>query len=71
MSAAEKLEIRVIPAEWFRQELMMPTFGIKPEAARKYRDRGIWLEGTHWKKDPVGRIVYNRDAISSWLGGQV
>lgn len=71
MSAAEKLEFGIIPAAWFRQELLFPVFGISTEAARKYRTGGHWLEGRHWRKDPANRIVYSRDAITSWMGGSL
>ncbi len=73
-SAAEKIEhlhVHVAPGEWVRQELLQPVFGISTEAARKYRTRGLWKEGTHWRKDPAGVIVYNRDSIGSWLGGKI
>ena len=69
MAAAQKLEYQVPAASWFRPELMIPTFGITPEAARKYRERGIWLEGKHWRKDPAKRVVYNRKAIEAWMAG--
>lgn len=69
MSAAEKLEFAIVPGDWFRQELLFPVFGISTEAARKYRASGQWLEGRHWRKDPANRIVYNRTAITAWLGG--
>ncbi len=69
MAAAEKIEYQITPAAWFRQELLIPVFGITPEAARKYRAEGKWLEGKHWRKDPANRIVYNRDAITEWMGG--
>lgn len=58
-------------AEWFRQDLLPPTFGISTEAARKYRSGGLWLEGKHWRKDPANRIVYSRSAIEAWMGGQL
>lgn len=70
MSAAKKLD--VIPVgDWFRPCLLFPTFGITPEAARKYRDRGVWMDGKHYRKDPVGQYVYNRDAINAWMEGRV
>ncbi|TRO10898.1 DNA-binding protein [Ectopseudomonas mendocina] len=70
MSAAKKLD--VIPvADWMRGCLLPQVFGITAEAARKYRDRGVWAEGKHYRKDPVGQYVYNRDAISAWMGGKV
>jgi hypothetical protein len=61
----------VYPGEWFRQELLMPVFGISTEAARKYRTNGLWLEGRHWRRDPARRIVFNRKAIEAWLGGML
>jgi hypothetical protein len=73
-SAAEKIEhfhVHVEAGAWLRQELLEPVFGISTEAARKYRTRGMWLEGKHWRTDPAGRIVYNRDAINDWMGGQL
>lgn len=70
MSAAEKIEsLPVAPGKWVRPNLLMPLFGITPEQARKYRERGIWIEETHWRFDPVGRVVYNRAAIDDWFGG--
>jgi hypothetical protein len=53
--------------EWVRPNVMSATFGITPEAARKYRDRGKWLEGEHWKYDPLRKVVYNPKAIDRWL----
>ena len=69
MAAVHKTEYQVHPAAWFRQELMPPIFGITTEAARKYRERGLWLEGKHWRKDPANRVVYNRKAIETWMEG--
>jgi hypothetical protein len=61
----------VAPGLWFRQDLLQPIFGISKEAARKYRTAGLWLQGKHWRTDPANRIVYNREAIEAWLGGQI
>jgi len=70
MSAAEKLEFNITPGEWFRQELLAPTFGISTEAARKYRSGGLWLEGKHWRWDPARRVVYSKTAIERWMAGK-
>ncbi len=67
MTAAEKLDFRITPAEWFRGNLLAPIFGISSEAARKYRERGVWLDGKHYRKDPMGKYVFNRQAISNWM----
>ena len=58
----------VLPAQWVRGGLLPVVFGITQGAATKYRQRGIWTEGRHFKKDPVGRWVYNVEAITAWLG---
>ncbi|NQD78633.1 DUF1233 family excisionase [Pseudomonas sp. CrR14] len=71
MSAARKIETIDTPAEWIRPRLLPQIFGITAEAARKYRERGVWLEGKHYRKDPVGQYVYNRNAINGWMGGQL
>jgi hypothetical protein len=43
------------------------VFGITAGAAAQYRRRGIWTEGQHYKKDPVGRYVYNVERIEKWI----
>jgi hypothetical protein len=75
MSAAEKIEIEleynfVMPGAWFREQLLPTIFGISTEAARKYRARGKWLEGKHYRTDPANVIVYNKEAIEKWMAGQ-
>lgn len=70
MSAAEKLEFNITPGAWFRQDLLYPVFGLSTEAVRKYRSRGLWLEGKHYRTDPANVLVYNRDAIEKWMAGQ-
>jgi len=77
MSAAEKLDpprptsiFSITPGDWFRGTLLEPVFGITAEAARKYRDRGVWLEGRHFRRDPLGKFVYSRQAISEWMEGK-
>jgi hypothetical protein len=67
MTAAEKLDFCITPADWFRSNLLAPVFGITSEAARKYRERGVWLEGKHYRKDPMGQYVFNRQAITNWM----
>ncbi|AQL38341.1 MULTISPECIES: excisionase family protein [Pseudomonas] len=70
MAAIQKAEYQVHPGLWFRQELLLPIFGITTEAARKYRSNGLWLEGKHWRKDPANRVVYSRQAIEKWMEGR-
>jgi hypothetical protein len=59
--------VAVQPGRWVRGGLLEPMWGLSEEAARKYRSNGTWLEGRHWKKDPVGRVVYNPKAINEWF----
>lgn len=70
MAAVQRAEYQVHPGSWFRQELLLPIFGISTEAARKYRSNGLWLEGKHWRKDPANRVVYSRQAIEKWMEGK-
>tara|TARA_B100001105_G_scaffold241281_1_gene220549 strand:- start:15147 stop:15293 length:147 start_codon:yes stop_codon:yes gene_type:complete len=46
-------------------------FGINAEQARKYRERGFWLEEKHWRFDPVRRVVYNPEEIANWFEGKL
>lgn len=71
MSAVAKIErFPVQTGRWVRGALLMSVFGLSEETARKYRERGLWLEGKHWRKDPVGRVVYNPPAIEDWFEGK-
>ena len=71
MSTAEKLDLYITPGAWFRQVLLYPVFGLSTEAVRKYRSRGLWLEGKHYRTDPANVLVYNKDAIEKWMAGQL
>lgn len=68
--SATKHEFFINPANWVRQELLFPIFGLSTEAARKYRTNGLWLEGRHWRWDPANRVVYNRSEIEGWMEGK-
>ncbi|GGK15068.1 Putative excisionase [Pseudomonas koreensis] len=70
MSAAEKIDLYINPGAWFRQDLLYPVFGLSTEAVRKYRSRGLWLEGKHYRTDPANVLVYNKEAIEKWMAGQ-
>ncbi|MCU8036994.1 excisionase family protein [Shewanella sp. SM69] len=66
---AKKIVENVNPAKWVRGNLLPNVFGITSEAARKYRERGVWLEGRQWRYDPIGRVVYNVPEIEHWMEG--
>ncbi|MCU1722402.1 hypothetical protein [Pseudomonas sp. 5P_5.1_Bac1] len=67
--AGETLQLLISPATWIRKELLFPIFGLSTEAVRKYRERGIWLEGKQWRTDPANVLVYNRLEIEKWMAG--
>ncbi|WP_412494897.1 DNA-binding protein [Shewanella algae] len=71
MNSSDLFTSSVHPAEMIRAKLMPSVFGITAECARKYRERGFWLEGKHWQYDPVGRVVYNIKEIELWMKGEV
>lgn len=50
--------------------LLSDISGYSPEAIRQKRKNGIWLEGTHWKKAPDGRILFNHLKIVEWIEGK-
>ncbi|MCG9964571.1 MULTISPECIES: excisionase family protein [Shewanella] len=64
-----KQSVETTPAKWVRGNLLPTVFGITSEAARKYRERGVWLEGRQWRYDPVNRVVYNVNEIERWMEG--
>lgn len=74
MATVEKHKVEHIPPQrgkWVRDRLLFPLFGITPEMARKYRERGTWLEDKHWRFDPMRRVVYNPSEIENWFEGKV
>lgn len=72
MGAAVNIDpLQVHRGRWVRAELLVPMFGINKEQARKYRERGLWLENKQWRKDPVGRVVYHPAAIEDWFEGKL
>ncbi|KXS51415.1 DNA-binding protein [Marinobacter persicus] len=65
-----EFDIALNPARWVRPILLPALFGITPEMARKYRERGLWLEGKHWRFDPIKRVVYCPAEIEKWMEGE-
>lgn len=41
--------------------------GITEEAIRKRVQRGVWLEGKEWRRDPLGRIMLDTEALDKWV----
>ena len=43
--------------------------GYTDKAIRHKIDRGVWLEGTHWRRAPDERLMVNAEAIEQWVEG--
>lgn len=72
MNAAAKHEAPLAVAKWIDQTLLERLTGwATKEAVKAYRARGVWLEGVHWIKNPVGRVVYNLEAVERWCEGEL
>lgn len=74
MSAALKLETinnEVVSSKWVNHKKMTALTGFTYDQMRKYRERGHWLEGKHWRFNPVGTIVYNPMEIDRWSEGHL
>jgi len=41
--------------------------GLTAGAIRKRIERGIWLEGREWHRDPLGRIMIDTQGIDKWV----
>ena len=71
MSAAQKIISDPVPlARWVVHHKITERNGFTYEQMKKYRQRGVWAEGIHWRKNPVGTIVYNPKAIDDWNEGK-
>jgi hypothetical protein len=71
VSAALKVQesnvIELRPGKWILEKLAYQIWGFTRDQLQKYRADGIMLEGVHYRKNPVGRIVYNVAAVDSWM----
>ncbi len=63
--------IGITPAKWVKGFVLYPLFGLTSQAAQKKRDRGVFLEGKHWRYAPDKTVMYNWKEIESWYDGQV
>ncbi len=41
--------------------------GLTEEAIRKRVQRGQWLEGREWRRDPLGRIMIDTEGVKRWV----
>lgn len=43
--------------------------GLGESAVRKRIERGIWLEGVHWRRAPDSRIWIDMKGVEKWVEG--
>ena len=54
---------------WVLPTIITRDIGYTDKAMEAKRQKGVWLEGIHWRKAPDGRIVYNLPKIQEWMAG--
>ncbi len=57
--------------KWVNHKKMTELTGFTYDQMRKYRERGHWLEGKHWRFNPVRTIVYNPVEVDKWSEGKL
>jgi len=55
---------------WVLIRKVVEMLGYTDDAIRAKIKRGVWQEGTHWRKAPDGRIFINLRAIQAWVEGK-
>ena len=55
--------------KWVTVKKLAELSGYSEKAIHIKKERGIWLEGIHWKKSPDGRLQFNIEAIELWIEG--
>jgi hypothetical protein len=60
---------QVAPARFVTIELAATITGLSSGAIRKRLERGIWLEGRHWRRSPDGRIWIDTKGVEKWIEG--
>jgi hypothetical protein len=56
--------------KWILIKKLSQMSGMTEDAIRALKKKGIWHEGSHWKKAPNGRIFFNPKAIEQWVEGK-
>lgn len=54
---------------WVLVSTLTEYTGYSDDAVRAKIRRGVWSFGTHWRKAPDGRIVFNLTRIQHWMAG--
>jgi hypothetical protein len=55
--------------EWVLINVLETKLGYSDDAVRAKVKRNVWKLGTHWRKAPDGRLVFDLTAIRRWMGG--
>lgn len=56
--------------DWVLAPVVTRDVGYSQRAIDAKRRDGAWLNGTHWRKAPDGRIIYNLKEIQRWMSGE-
>lgn len=52
---------------WVLINIVTKSIGYSDDAIRAKIAKGVWQKGTHWKKAPDGRLMFNLEAIQKWI----
>lgn len=53
--------------KWVLIAKVIELIGYSDDAIRAKIKKGVWLQNTHWKKAPDGRLFFNLEAIQKWI----
>lgn len=65
-AATAEQAIRVAPARWVTIQVAATLSGLTEKAIRRKMERGVWLQGKHWRKAD-GRVYVNMTAYEQWV----
>ena len=65
-NVAEK-QTYVRAARFVTVELAGTMMGLSADAVRKRMQRGVWVEGKHYRKTPDGRVWVDMEGIEKWV----
>lgn len=55
---------------WVLIKSLAALSGYSENAIRAKMKKGVWIDGVHYRKAPDGRILFNLEAIQSWIEGK-
>ena len=58
--------VLVAPARFVRIRLAAAIMGLTEKAIRRKIERGVWLEGKHWRRADGG-IYIDTKAVEKWV----